>query len=80
VTADNDNIIIDENNFRKDIEYILRNALSKITKFENNVSKYTIEINYQFLNSKNVAMDVVWYMPSDHPYHYYDQFQISLLI
>jgi hypothetical protein len=70
--------ILDKTKFQHNIESLVRNALSKIDRFKNSANNYKIVVSYQFTNKKSVALDVVWYIPKSNPYHYYDQFQISL--
>jgi hypothetical protein len=50
---------INEQKYRDSIESIIRSALKKVNKFESNADSYSIELNYQFVNSKTIATDVV---------------------
>jgi hypothetical protein len=70
--------IIDNKKFKKNINTILRNALKKINRFATNINNHTIEVNYKLQNDKDVLVDIVWYIHSNNPHKYYDQFSISL--
>jgi hypothetical protein len=50
---------LNEQKFRDSIESIIRSALKKVNKFESNADSYSIELNYQFVNTKTIATDVV---------------------
>lgn len=70
--------VFNEDKFKNNIEFLVRNALSKIDRFKNHASEYKIILSYQFNEEKAISIDVVWHLPKTNPYHYYDQFQILL--
>ena len=81
VTIGNDSIegpSFNRNKFKHNIESLVRDALSKIDRFKNHVNDYQIAISYQFTSQQSIALDVVWYIQNNNPYHYYDQFQFLL--
>jgi hypothetical protein len=55
----NNDLTINEQKFRSNIEYIIRGALKKVNKFESNADSYSIDLNYQYTTPKTIATDVV---------------------
>jgi hypothetical protein len=56
---DNKILGIGETKFRSNIENIVRDTLKKVNKFKNNADSYHIEVSYQYLNEKCLALDLV---------------------
>ncbi|MDR0857076.1 MAG: hypothetical protein LBM76_01655 [Mycoplasmataceae bacterium] len=71
---------IDSKNFKAKFINVMRTTLHSMTKFSANYNNYKIKLTYKILDSKDkVNVDVVWYLESDFPYYFYDQFQISVV-
>jgi hypothetical protein len=51
--------IFDETKFKHNIESLIRNAISKIGRFTNQVNNFQIDLSYQFTSNQTVAIDVV---------------------
>lgn len=71
--------VINEQTFLQNIEPIIRDTFSNISKFSSNRNNYKIECNYLIASTSTIQIDLVWYLPNS-KIKYFDQFEINLLI
>jgi hypothetical protein len=51
--------VINKENFRNDINQIVRTTLANTAKFKNNLDLYRFKIHYQFTSDKSVSVDLI---------------------
>lgn len=71
----NQKIIPNEEGIKLQCFTAIKGAINKISKFNINIDRYLIYINYK-IDGKKILFDVVWYLPTTNPTKYYDQFEV----
>ncbi len=69
---------INENKFLLNLKLMVIDALKNISVFSKDYANYDISCKYKIISSKKIIVDLVWNLPNNNKYKFYDQFSINL--